>query len=91
MLSQLDPSLRGPLKTMVAQARTLEYLAALSQSVSEPTRQPGLNNDMKLAHRLHDYLTQLEGDIQKTIRLCAWPFAKTEFKQPMTDSTLSQD
>ena len=67
----LDPSLRGPLKTMVAQARTLEYLAALSQSVSEPTRQPAQNKDKKLAHRLHDYLTQLEGGMPTLLELAS--------------------
>lgn len=67
----LDPSLRGPLKTMVAQARTMEYLAALSQSVSEPARQTRQSDDKKLAHRLHDYLMQLEGGMPTLLELAS--------------------
>lgn len=67
----LDPSLRGSLKMVVAQARTLEYLAALSQSVQESTRSAALNQDKKLVHRLHDYLTQLEGGMPTLLELAS--------------------
>lgn len=65
----LDESLRGPLKMVVAQARTLEYLAALSQSVQEPARTQATGQDKKLVHRLHDYLMQLEGGMPTLLEL----------------------
>lgn len=67
----LDPSLRGPLKMVVAQARTLEYLAALSQAVTESGRNAHPQQDKKLAHRLHDYLTQLEGGMPTLLELAS--------------------
>lgn len=67
----LDPSLRGPLKMVVAQARTLEYLAALSQSVQEPSRNVAPDQDKKLVHRLHDYLMQLEGAMPTLLELAS--------------------
>lgn len=67
----LDPALRGPLKMMVAQARTLEYLAALSQSVQESSRNVVPDQDKKLVHRLHDYLMQLEGAMPTLLELAS--------------------
>lgn len=67
----LDQSLRGSLKMVVAQARTLEYLAALSQSVQEPEKSKVASSDRKLVHRLHDYLLQLEGAVPTLIELAS--------------------
>lgn len=67
----LDPSLRPPLKLVVAQARTLEYLVTLSQSIQDekPSHQTGF--DKKLVHRLHDYLLQLEGGMPTLLELAS--------------------
>lgn len=67
----LDPALHGPLKMMVAQARTLEYLAALCQSVQEPLRTTSTDLDKKLVHRLHDYMIQLEGTLPTLLELAS--------------------
>lgn len=67
----LDSSLHGSLKTMVAQARTLEYLAALSQAIHEPMRIVSTEQDKKLIQRLHDYLIQLEGALPTLLELAS--------------------
>lgn len=67
----LDPTLKGPLKMVVAQARTLEYLAALSQSVQESSRKVSVAHDKKPVHRLHDYLMQLEGAMPTLLELAS--------------------
>lgn len=67
----LDPSLHGTLKMVVAQARTLEYLAALSQSVHAVSPAKALGQDKKLVHRLHDYLIQLEGGMPTLLELAS--------------------
>lgn len=67
----LDPALHGSLKTMMAQARTLEYLAALCQSVQEPMRMASTDQDQKLVQRLHDYLIQLEGSLPTLLELAS--------------------
>ena len=67
----LDASLRSPLKLVVAQARTLEYLVALSQSVQEAHQPNPAGFDKKLVHRLYDYLLQLEGAVPTLLELAS--------------------
>ena len=67
----LDASLCPPLKLVVAQARTLEYLVALSQSVQEAHRPAPSGLDKKLVHRLYDYLVQLEGAVPTLLELAS--------------------
>ena len=67
----LDPALHGALKTTMAQARTLEYLTALCQSLQEPLRFDSAEQDKKLVQRLYDYLIELEGSLPTLLEIAS--------------------
>lgn len=65
----LKTELKAPLRAVMAQAKALEYLAALSHYLAQDSRPKPLPSNRAIVKKLYDYLAQSDGKVPTLVEL----------------------